>query len=96
MSLSPATTTGQKLALTRSLASNKCPACSMKKKNRQTLCTFCYSKLPRALAHRLYDRLGAGYEVAVSNAFAHLNRPAFWLDAKEPGEQPPTAFPRQE
>ena len=41
-----------------SLASDVCPACTKKKKPRQSFCLSCYRKLPRATQQALYNADG--------------------------------------
>jgi hypothetical protein len=51
-----------------SLRSKICPACGGAKKPRNTFCSNCYLTLPKPMRVHLYDRVGDGYEEAVTAA----------------------------
>lgn len=64
-------------ALVTSLRSDLCPACGGTKKPAQTLCRLCYIALPRRKRLALYDRLGEGYQEAVTAALDELGKAEF-------------------
>lgn len=57
--------------LLRELAGRNCQ-CGRIKKARQTFCQRCYFRLPPAMRHALYDRIGEGYEAAYQRAVDYL------------------------
>ena len=58
--------------LLRSLRSTTCPACSMNKAAKKTLCMCCFYQLPPAIQGRLYMGFGSGYEEAFAEAMTKL------------------------
>lgn len=67
--------------LVASLRSEVCPMCGGAKASGHTLCRREYRALPHGMKMALYDRLGAGYEEAVKNAFGWRDATTFILPA---------------
>jgi predicted amidophosphoribosyltransferase len=66
--------------LIESLASTTCPCCGGKKSYRHTFCGFDYHRLPRDMAHALYQLISTGrYKPAVIEALKFLKAPTFHL-----------------
>ena len=66
----------------RSLASNICPACAGLKRNRQSLCIFCFNSLTSQQRGLLHRTVGDGYELALFNALRCLGAKQIHLPSK--------------
>ncbi len=51
-----------------SLRSETCPGCNGTKRARKSLCRSCWSQLPQGMRADLYQGIGQGYELALTNA----------------------------
>ena len=51
-----------------SLRSEICPGCDGSKRTRKALCRSCWSQLPQGMRADLYQGIGQGYELALSEA----------------------------
>ncbi len=58
--------------LIQSLGSRTCPACGRSKQPRRTLCAHDYYRLPPDMRAALYNRIGRGYEEAITEALEYL------------------------
>lgn len=58
--------------LLRELKGTTCQ-CGADKKSMQSFCVACYFHLPRELRHRIYDKIGEGYEEAYKASVDALN-----------------------
>lgn len=72
--------------LIASLSSDLCPACGGHKKPAQSLCVKDYRRLPKARQQALYNRIGEGYEQAMTDAFNVLGLIDFHLPPKKGGK----------
>lgn len=70
--------------LITSLQGKTCPACAQAKRRGETFCGRCYRTLPAPRRNALYQRIGEGYEEAISAALRHLNALKFHMPPAPP------------
>ncbi len=74
-----------RLALRLSLKSRVCPMCGGPKKPGHSLCYGDFGSLPKSFQDALYQRFGQGYEGAIVDAFARMNKTLFHMRAAAGG-----------
>lgn len=57
-----------------SLKSEDCPGCGGFKRNRKSVCSMCWSKLPSRLRSPLFKMVGKGYEKGITEAVVYLSK----------------------